>query len=52
MLQNRLNGLGVSELTFEKVGNDRINIEMPGLKDPEQAIAAASAKPRCWRCSR
>src|SRR5947209_11401293 len=38
VLQNRLGGLGVSELTFEKVGVDRINIEMPGLRDPEQAI--------------
>lgn len=39
VLQTRLNGLGVNELTFSKVGNDRINIEMPGLKDPEQAIS-------------
>ncbi len=39
VLQTRLNGLGVSELAFSKVGSDRINIEMPGLKDPEQAIA-------------
>ncbi len=39
VLQTRLNGLGVNELTFEKVGVDRINIEMPGLKNPEQAIA-------------
>jgi len=38
VLQTRLGGLGVSELTFEKVGDNRINIEMPGLKDPEQAI--------------
>ena len=38
VLQTRLGGLGVSELTFEKVGGNRINIEMPGLKDPEQAI--------------
>src|ERR1700674_4765484 len=38
VLQTRLGGLGVSELTFEKVGSNRINIEMPGLKDPEQAI--------------
>ncbi|HZV78163.1 MAG TPA: hypothetical protein VFF60_00990, partial [Candidatus Binatus sp.] len=38
VLQSRLGGLGVSELTFEKVGNNRINIEMPGLKDPQQAI--------------
>ncbi|MBC5805528.1 MAG: protein translocase subunit SecD [Candidatus Eremiobacter antarcticus] len=39
VLQTRLNGLGVNELTFSKVGTDRINIEMPGLKNPEQAIA-------------
>jgi preprotein translocase subunit SecD len=38
VLQTRLGGLGVSELTFEKVGSNRINIEMPGLRDPEQAI--------------
>ena len=38
VLQTRLNGLGTSEMTFEKVGSDRLNIEMPGLKDPEQAI--------------
>ncbi len=38
VLQDRLGGIGVSELTFEKVGVDRINIEMPGLKDTEQAI--------------
>jgi preprotein translocase subunit SecD len=39
VLQDRLGGIGVSELTFERVGVDRINIEMPGLKDPAQAIA-------------
>src|SRR5579864_2906991 len=39
VLQTRLNGLGVNELSFSKVGTDRINIEVPGLKDPEQAIA-------------
>jgi preprotein translocase subunit SecD len=38
VLQNRLGGLGVSELTFERVGVNRINIEMPGLKNPEDAI--------------
>jgi len=42
VLQRRLNGLGVSELTFEKVGSDRINIEMPGLKDPEEALKLMS----------
>jgi preprotein translocase subunit SecD len=39
VLQTRLNGLGVSELSFSKVGSDRILIEMPGLKNQEQAIA-------------
>lgn len=42
VLQTRLGGLGVSELTFQKVGTDRINIEMPGLKDPEQALKLMS----------
>ncbi|MFI5389401.1 MAG: preprotein translocase subunit SecD, partial [Candidatus Eremiobacterales bacterium] len=42
VLQDRLGGIGVSELTFEKVGVNRINIEMPGLKDPEQAIKLIS----------
>ncbi len=39
VLETRLNGLGVLDLAFSKVGTDRINIEMPGLKDPEQAIS-------------
>jgi preprotein translocase subunit SecD len=38
VLTTRLSGLGVSELSFSKVGDDRINIEMPGLKKPEEAI--------------
>ena len=38
VLQDRLNGIGVSEQAFSKVGVNRINIEMPGLKDPEEAI--------------
>lgn len=38
ILQRRLGGLGVNELTFEKVGGNRILIEMPGLNDPEQAL--------------
>ena len=42
VLQTRLGGLGVSELTFQKVGGDRINVEMPGLKDPEQALKLMS----------
>jgi preprotein translocase subunit SecD len=38
VLENRLNQLGTSEITFSKVGLDRINIEMPGLTDPHQAL--------------
>jgi preprotein translocase subunit SecD len=38
VLQDRLNTLGTSEISFSKVGNDRINIEMPGLTDPRQAL--------------
>jgi len=38
VLQDRLNTLGTSEISFSKVGNDRINIEMPGLNDPRQAL--------------
>jgi len=37
-LQTRLNGLAVNELTFAKGGDNRINIEIPGLNNPEQAI--------------
>jgi preprotein translocase subunit SecD len=39
VLQTRLSGLGVNELAFSKVGTNRINIEMPGLKNQEQAIS-------------
>src|SRR5215472_3865045 len=42
VLQDRLGGIGVSELTFDRVGVNRINIEMPGLQDPSQAIALIS----------
>lgn len=38
VLQDRLNTLGTSEISFSKVGVDRINIEMPGLTDPKQAL--------------
>lgn len=39
VLQDRLNTLGTSEIAFSKVGDDRINIEMPGLTDPKQALS-------------
>jgi SecD/SecF fusion protein len=31
VLQNRVNGLGVSEATVQPVGNDEISIELPGV---------------------
>src|ERR1700736_641004 len=42
VLQTRLNGILVNELTFAKVGDKRINIEIPGLKNPEQSNALMS----------
>jgi preprotein translocase subunit SecD len=38
VLQDRLNTLGTSEISFSKVGTDRINIEMPGLTKTSQAL--------------
>src|SRR4029077_8663558 len=38
VLQDRLNTLGTSEISFSKVGIDRINIEMPGLTKTSQAL--------------
>ncbi|MCZ7575441.1 MAG: protein translocase subunit SecD [Ardenticatenaceae bacterium] len=39
IIERRVNGLGVSEPLIQQVGNDRIVVELPGLKDPDQAIA-------------
>lgn len=38
ILENRTNALGVSENTFQVVGERRILAEFPGLDDPEQVI--------------
>ncbi|KAB8142669.1 protein translocase subunit SecD [Chloroflexia bacterium SDU3-3] len=38
VIEQRVNGLGVSEAVVQTSGNDRIVVEMPGVKDPEQAI--------------
>jgi preprotein translocase subunit SecD len=42
VLQDRLNTLGTSEISFSKVGTDRINIEMPGLTKTSQALQLIS----------
>ena len=39
IVQNRVNGLGVVEPLVQKAGERRIIVELPGIEDPEQAIA-------------
>ncbi len=38
IVENRVNGLGVSEAVVQLQGEDRIITELPGVKDPDQAI--------------
>ncbi|MCL4458635.1 MAG: protein translocase subunit SecD [Chloroflexi bacterium] len=38
IVENRVNGLGVSEPLIQLVGDKRIIVELPGIKDPERAI--------------
>ncbi len=37
VLDRRINGLGVTEPTISKVGTDRILVELPAVKDPDEA---------------
>jgi preprotein translocase subunit SecD len=37
VIENRINGLGVSEALVQTVGSDQISIQLPGVSDPEQA---------------
>ncbi|PAX52647.1 protein translocase subunit SecD [Brunnivagina elsteri] len=37
VLELRINGLGVSEAVVQKAGDDKILVQLPGVKDPEQA---------------
>ena len=37
VLENRVNGLGVSEPVVQSVGNDQILIQLPGVDDPKSA---------------
>jgi SecD/SecF fusion protein len=37
VIQNRINALGVAEPTIQKQGNDRLIVELPGLKDEAAA---------------
>jgi preprotein translocase subunit SecD len=37
VLENRINGLGVSEPVVQTVGNNQILVQLPGVSDPQQA---------------
>lgn len=38
VIERRVNGLGVSESVVQLSGADRIIVELPGVKDPQQAV--------------
>jgi preprotein translocase subunit SecD len=38
IVENRINGLGVTEPLIQLQGDRRIVVELPGIKDPDQAI--------------
>ncbi len=40
IIEQRVNGLGVTEPVVQVSGGDRIVVELPGIKDPEKAIEA------------
>ena len=40
IVENRVNGLGVSEAVVQQAGERRILVELPGETDPESALAA------------
>ncbi|HAX78904.1 MAG TPA: protein translocase subunit SecD [Cyanobacteria bacterium UBA11372] len=37
VIENRVNGLGVSEAVVQKVGNNQLSVQLPGTKDPAEA---------------
>ncbi len=39
VIDHRINGLGVTEPQISKVGGDRILVELPQVKNPDQALA-------------
>jgi preprotein translocase subunit SecD len=40
IVENRVNGLGVAEPIVQAVGARRIQVELPGIQDPEAAVAS------------
>src|SRR6478735_5470471 len=43
VVRTRIEGLGVSETVIQKAGNDRINVDIPGVDDRERAIRPSSS---------
>ncbi len=39
IMENRVNGLGVSEITMQTAGDRRIVAEFPGVSNPEEVVA-------------
>ncbi len=39
IIERRINGLGLTEPTIQRQGKDRIIVDLPGVKDPDSAIA-------------
>jgi preprotein translocase subunit SecD len=37
VVENRINGLGVSEAVVQTVGEDQLSVQLPGVSDPDQA---------------
>jgi preprotein translocase subunit SecD len=37
VIENRINGLGVSEALIQSAGNNQIFVQLPGVSDPQQA---------------
>jgi preprotein translocase subunit SecD len=37
VVENRINGLGVSEAVVQTIGDDQLSVQLPGVSDPEQA---------------
>ena len=38
IVEERINGLGVAEATVRSQGMDRVVVELPGIKDPDEAV--------------
>jgi protein-export membrane protein SecD len=38
IIDNRVNGLGVTEAVVQRQGADRISVELPGISNPDQAV--------------